>query len=138
MQTQQNLTTRAALFSVFLEQFPSAYRDLFACNGIYSGNHSRLCRSEPQTQLHFYNCRNGELFQPRGMPQLRVEEVKMLRQAMEPFMSTLRNLKEVDYPEQMFRVLHVHDFECKQRTICEIEQYLAGKGVAGFILNFLR
>ncbi|XP_028967527.1 uncharacterized protein LOC114828265 [Galendromus occidentalis] len=81
--------------------------------------------------------RNGEWIQPRGIPQLRVEEVKMLRQAMEPFMSTLRSLKEVDYPEQIFRVLHVDDFECKQRTICEIEQYLAGKGVAGFLLNFL-
>lgn len=90
------------------------------------------------TKTHDFSSRNGELFQPRGMPQLRVEEVKMLRQAMEPFMSTLRSLKEVDYPEQMFRVLNVQDFECKQRTICEIEQYLAGKGVAGFLLNFLR
>lgn len=92
----------------------------------------------------FYQYRTGEaetLFNPRemnGMPKLRASEVRMLRQAMEPFFSSLRSLHEIDFPEQMFRVLDVREFDCKQRTICEMEQYIAGKGIAGFILNFLR
>ncbi|OQR70053.1 hypothetical protein BIW11_11884 [Tropilaelaps mercedesae] len=86
--------------------------------------------------------RTGEsetLFNPRNLnsvPKLRASEVRLLRQAMEPFFSSLRSLHEIDFPEEIFRVLNVREFECKQKTICEIEQYISSKGVAGFILNF--
>lgn len=53
------------------------------------------------------------------------------------FFSSLRSPNEIDF-EEMFRVLNIRNFDCKQKIICEIEQFVASQGVAGFILNFFR
>ncbi|XP_064454820.1 uncharacterized protein LOC135366098 [Ornithodoros turicata] len=55
---------------------------------------------------------------------------KSLRQLM-------KALGEVDFPERMFQWLRVYDDSCKQRTVCEFEQFLTTKGIAGLVLNFL-
>ncbi|XP_022644134.1 uncharacterized protein LOC111243197 [Varroa destructor] len=70
------------------------------------------------------------------MAKLRASEMRFLKQAVEPFFSSLRTLNEIDFPEEMFRVLNIRNFDCKQKIICEIEQFVASKGVAGFIVNF--
>lgn len=72
------------------------------------------------------------------MAKLRASEMRFLKQAVEPFFSSLRTLNEIDFPEEMFRVLNIRNFDCKQKIICEIEQFVASKGVAGFIVNFFR
>ncbi|EEC09322.1 hypothetical protein IscW_ISCW019464 [Ixodes scapularis] len=49
----------------------------------------------------------------------------------------LRTLAAVNYPEQLFQVLRVYDQTCKQRVVCEVHQFLASKGSAGFLLTLL-
>lgn len=44
----------------------------------------------------------------------------------------------INYPEASFKLLRVKDESCKQRMVCELEKYLAKKGIASVILKGVR
>lgn len=43
-----------------------------------------------------------------------------------------------NYPEASFKLLRIKDESCKQRAVCELEKFLAKKGIASVILKGVR
>ncbi|KAG8190671.1 hypothetical protein JTE90_001280 [Oedothorax gibbosus] len=46
-----------------------------------------------------------------------------------------QQITSINYPEASFKLLRVKDEACKQRMVCEVEKYLAKRGVASVILK---